>query len=217
MIVKPNSEARLTRIDSNPAQNPVVYRFEWTPQFRSSWANPSFAIFQAFDIPSNEYSAEEAAERSFSSRVVLNIKTRAAPVFGEPTPKNAANFVVEFGQQMTFLVVIESRNGGDTVRAHFLVQGPSSAGGGLEFPPKNTYMSGDQATIGQNILGAYEERFNPTTRSFTFTAQPNDAGKTYEVQAPCPTPTPLPHPLAPFNTRNDISTLCGAVPQMVHA
>ena len=51
----------------------------------------------------------------------------------------------------------------------------------LEFPPKNTYVSADQATIGQNILGAYEERFNPTTRSFTFTAEPNDAGKTYEV------------------------------------
>ena len=94
--------------------------------------------YQAFDIPWNEYSPEDAAERSFSSRVVVNIKTRVPPVFGEATPKNGAKFVVEFGQQLTFLVVIESRNAGDTVRPHFLVQGPSSAGGGAG--PSHTYI-----------------------------------------------------------------------------
>ena len=42
----PNADAKFVRIDGNLAQNPVVYRFEWTPQFGSEWTNPSFAIFQ---------------------------------------------------------------------------------------------------------------------------------------------------------------------------
>ena len=45
-----------------------------------------------------------------------------------------------------------------------------------------TYVaSPNTPTVGKNILGAFVERFNPTTRTFVFTASPADAGKTYEV------------------------------------
>lgn len=51
----------------------------------------------------------------------------------------------------------------DSVRAHFLEEG--GRGSGLEFPPKNVYITPNTPTLVQNILGAYEERFNPTSRS----------------------------------------------------
>ena len=52
--------------------------------------------------------------------------------------------------------------GSDSVRAHFLEEG--GRGSGLEFPPKNVYISPNTPTLVQNILGAFEERFNPTAR-----------------------------------------------------
>ena len=65
------------------------------------------------------------------------------------------------------------------MRAHFLEEG--GRGSGLQFPPKNVYISDNTPTLVLNVLGAYEERFNPTSRTFTFTATPEDAGRTYEV------------------------------------
>jgi hypothetical protein len=194
MIIAPNDEAQFTRIDSNPAQNPVVYRFLWTPQFGSEWTNPSFGIFQAFDIPVNEYDPNNPAARAFSFRAVLAISIRVPPTFKDPTPKDGTNFVLEFGQTLTFYVAVESRNLGDTVRAHFLEEGAES---GLPFPPKNTLIGPDTPTLLPNVLGALEDRFNPTTRSFTFTGVHVSVCLCDFVR--CAKPPPTLHP-SPFTT-----------------
>lgn len=167
MVISPNPDARLFRITPSNQNNPIRYRLTWRPSFSSEWTNPSYAIFQAVDSPTNEYDPNNPANRGFSERASIRISIEVPPIFVFPTPDDRSQFLVDFDGTLSFTVKVESRNPGDEVLIEFTTAGPSS----LNPPESGVTVTQNTPTLVDTVTGSSELRYNPTSRIWNFAPQ----------------------------------------------
>jgi len=174
MLVPPSADALFVPFDS--ALNPRLYTFSWKPLLSTNWTNPTYAVFQAFDTPTNEYNASDPADRAFSLRASLRIEIRIPPLLVSPTPLDGTVFTVNFGSQLSFTVTVETRDPTETVRVDFVEAGQSWL-----LPPPSNVIVGPQVPTQTPTVNGVVDRYNPTSRTWSFAAEASDSGKTYEV------------------------------------
>ncbi|EKX49713.1 hypothetical protein GUITHDRAFT_135879 [Guillardia theta CCMP2712] len=174
MLVPPSADAVFAPFDT--ALNPRVYTFTWRPLLSTNWTNPTYAVFQAFDTPTNEYNASDPADRAFSLRASLRIEIRIPPLLVSPTPVDGTVFTVNFGSQLSFTVSVETRDPTEVVRVDFVEAGQSWL-----LPPPSNVVIGPQVPTPTPTVNGMVDRYNPTSRTWTFAAEASDSGKTYEV------------------------------------